>query len=302
MPSRDPDTLQVGDLVLAIGDPFGVGQTVTSGIVSGLARTNVGVSDFQSFIQTDAAINPGNSGGALSTCRAASPASTRRSSRARAAASASASPSRPPWCRVVVDSAKAGSDHVIRPWLGRSAPGRHARRSPNRSGSTGRSAPLSPTSPRPARRAQAGLETGDVILGIDGATVADPDDFGYRFATKRARRFGRRRGPAQRQARQRSRSRLAPAAETTPRDEAKLGGPSPLAGATVANLSPAVSDALGLQLDAAGVVVTDIEENSTAAALGFHKKDIVLAVNGRQITDAKMLGRARARSPARSGA
>ncbi len=62
---RDSDELEVGDLVLAIGDPFGVGQTVTSGIVSALARTGVGVSDFRFFIQTDAAINPGNSGGAL---------------------------------------------------------------------------------------------------------------------------------------------------------------------------------------------------------------------------------------------
>ena len=61
----DSDGLEVGDLVLAIGDPFGVGQTVTSGIVSALARTQVGVSDYQFFIQTDAAINPGNSGGAL---------------------------------------------------------------------------------------------------------------------------------------------------------------------------------------------------------------------------------------------
>ena len=51
--------------MLAIGDPFGVGQTVTSGIVSALARTQVGISDYQFFIQTDAAINPGNSGGAL---------------------------------------------------------------------------------------------------------------------------------------------------------------------------------------------------------------------------------------------
>ena len=59
------DGLEVGDLVLAIGDPFGVGQTVTSGIVSALARTKVGISDYQFFIQTDAAINPGNSGGAL---------------------------------------------------------------------------------------------------------------------------------------------------------------------------------------------------------------------------------------------
>jgi serine protease Do len=64
---RDSDELEVGDLVLAIGNPFGVGQTVTSGIVSALARTGVGVSDFQFFVQTDAAINPGNSGGPLVT-------------------------------------------------------------------------------------------------------------------------------------------------------------------------------------------------------------------------------------------
>src|SRR6267154_247689 len=59
------DELQVGDVVLAVGNPFGVGQTVTHGIVSALARTQVGISDYQFFIQTDAAINPGNSGGAL---------------------------------------------------------------------------------------------------------------------------------------------------------------------------------------------------------------------------------------------
>ena len=62
---KDSDGLEVGDLVLAIGNPFGVGQTVTSGIISALARTRVGISDYQFFIQTDAAINPGNSGGAL---------------------------------------------------------------------------------------------------------------------------------------------------------------------------------------------------------------------------------------------
>ena len=61
----DSDALQVGDLVFAIGNPFGVGQTVTHGIVSALARTQVGITDYQFFIQTDAAINPGNSGGPL---------------------------------------------------------------------------------------------------------------------------------------------------------------------------------------------------------------------------------------------
>ncbi len=61
----DSDGLEVGDLVLALGNPFGVGQTVTQGIVSALARTQIGISDYGFFIQTDAAINPGNSGGAL---------------------------------------------------------------------------------------------------------------------------------------------------------------------------------------------------------------------------------------------
>ena len=65
VPFGDSDALEVGDLVLAIGNPFGVGQTVTSGIVSALSRTQVGITDYQFFIQTDAAINPGNSGGAL---------------------------------------------------------------------------------------------------------------------------------------------------------------------------------------------------------------------------------------------
>ena len=58
-------SLQVGDVVLAIGNPFGVGQTVTMGIVSALGRNGLGINTFENFIQTDAAINPGNSGGAL---------------------------------------------------------------------------------------------------------------------------------------------------------------------------------------------------------------------------------------------
>jgi serine protease Do len=61
----DSDKVQVGDIVLAVGNPFGVGQTVTTGIVSATGRGNLGIEDYEDFIQTDAAINPGNSGGAL---------------------------------------------------------------------------------------------------------------------------------------------------------------------------------------------------------------------------------------------
>ena len=96
--SAIPTRLQVGDLVLAIGNPFGVGQTVTHGIVSALARTQVGISDYQFFIQTDAAINPGNSGGALVDIDGRLVGINPRSFRAPAARRASASPFRPTWC------------------------------------------------------------------------------------------------------------------------------------------------------------------------------------------------------------
>src|SRR6202042_3110964 len=92
----DSDALLVGDVVLAIGDPFGVGQTVTHGIVSAVARTQVGISDYQFFIQTDAAINPGNSGGALVV----------------------GFPIPANGVRVVVASAEGGSSAVQRAWLG----------------------------------------------------------------------------------------------------------------------------------------------------------------------------------------
>jgi len=69
LPFGDSDTLEVGDFVLAIGNPFGLGQTVTSGLVSALGRTGLSKQGYEDFIQTDAAINPGNSGGALVSLR-----------------------------------------------------------------------------------------------------------------------------------------------------------------------------------------------------------------------------------------
>jgi len=88
----ESEKLRVGDAVLAIGNPFGFGQTVTSGIVSAIGRSGLHINTFENFIQTDAAINPGNSGGALVDVQGTSSASTPRSIRARAARWASASP------------------------------------------------------------------------------------------------------------------------------------------------------------------------------------------------------------------
>jgi S1-C subfamily serine protease len=136
---------------------------------------------------------------------------------------------------------------------------------------------------------KAGLASGDVVLAIDGTPISDPDDFGYRFATKPlggAAAVDILRGGKHVEVR----IPLAAASETRPRDEAKLGGPSPLSGATVANLSPAIAEALGLRLDAEGVVLVDVEDGTVASSLGFQKKDIVLAVNGQPVQDAKALG------------
>ncbi|MGB7259478.1 MAG: trypsin-like peptidase domain-containing protein, partial [Pseudolabrys sp.] len=112
------DALQVGDVVLAVGNPFGVGQTVTHGIISALARTQVGITDYQFFIQTDAAINPGNSGGALVDMSGRlvgiNTAIFSRSGGSQGVGFAIPAN----MVRVVVASARGGGHAVKRPWLG----------------------------------------------------------------------------------------------------------------------------------------------------------------------------------------
>src|SRR6516225_4264036 len=179
----DSDELQVGDVVLAIGDPFGVGQTVTHGIVSAVARTQVGISDYQFFIQTDAAINPGNSGGALvdMTGRLVGINSAIYSRSGGSQGIGFAIPAN--MVRVVVTSAEGGSGAVKRPWLGAKLQTVTA----DIADSMGLQRPsgaliatVSPSSPA----GRGGLKTGDLIVNIDGQIIDDPNAFEYRFATK----------------------------------------------------------------------------------------------------------------------
>ena len=97
IPMGDSDRLEVGDFVIAVGNPFGLGQTVTSGLVSALGRTGLAKQGYEDFIQTDAAINPGNSGGALVNLRVSWSASTPLSFRLRAAMSGSVLRCRSTW-------------------------------------------------------------------------------------------------------------------------------------------------------------------------------------------------------------
>src|SRR5947207_3349670 len=176
------DELLVGDLVLAIGNPFGVGQTVTHGIISALARTQVGITDYQFFIQTDAAINPGNSGGALvdMTGKLAGINTAIFSRSGGSQGIGFAIPAN--MVRVVVGSARGGGKAVRRPWLG----ARLQAVTPEIAESLGPKLPsgalvanVTPSSPA----ARAGLKSSDLIVAVDGQTIEDPNAFDYRCAT-----------------------------------------------------------------------------------------------------------------------
>ncbi|QOZ26556.1 DegQ family serine endoprotease [Bradyrhizobium sp. CCBAU 51753] len=274
------DELLVGDVVLAIGNPFGVGQTVTHGIVSALARTQVGITDYQFFIQTDAAINPGNSGGALvdMTGRLAGINTAIFSRSGGSQGIGFAIPAN--MVRVVVASAKSGGKAVKRPWLG----ARLQAVTPEIAETLGLKLPtgalvanVAPNSPA----AKAGLKLSDLIVSIDGQTIDDPNAFDYRFAT---RPLG---GTADIEVQRGGKPvKLAVPLETAPdtnRDEIVLTARSPFQGAKVANISPALADELHLDAGAEGVVVTDLADDGTAANVGFQKGDIILAVNNQKI-------------------
>jgi len=274
------DELLVGDVVLAIGNPFGVGQTVTHGIISALARTQVGISDYQFFIQTDAAINPGNSGGALVdvTGKLAGINTAIFSRSGGSQGIGFAIPAN--MVRVVVASAKSGGKAVKRPWLG----ARLQAVTPEIAETMGLRLPsgalvanVVPGSPA----ARAGLKLSDLIVAIDGQAVEDPNAFDYRFATRPL--GGKSDIDVQRAGKP---VKLTIPLETAPdsgRNEIVLTTRSPFQGAKVANISPAVADELHLDADTEGVVVTDLADGGTAANVGFQKGDIILAVNSQKI-------------------
>jgi Do/DeqQ family serine protease len=289
----DSDALQVGDVVLAIGNPFGVGQTVTHGIVSAVARTQIGITDYQFFIQTDAAINPGNSGGALVDLNGRL-VGINTAIFSRSGGSQGIGFAIPVnMVRGVIASAQGGSSVVRRPWLG----AKLQAVTPEIADGLGLKRPagalvasISARSPA----ARAGLKTGDLIVTVDGQPVDDPNAFDYRFATKALggqAQLGVIRGGQE--------TRVSVALQTapeSPRDEVVIRARSPLLGAKVANLSPALAEELRLDSAAEGVAVVDIANGSVAQNLGFQKGDVVVAVNDEQIATTADLQRAVAKA------
>jgi Do/DeqQ family serine protease len=274
------DDLLVGDVVLAIGNPFGVGQTVTHGIVSALARTQVGITDYQFFIQTDAAINPGNSGGALvdMTGKLVGVNTAIFSRSGGSQGIGFAIPAN--MVRVVVASAKSGGKAVKRPWLG----ARLQNITPEIAETLGLKTPsgalvVNVTANSPA--AKAGLKVSDLVTAIDGQAIEDPNAFEYRFATRPL--GGTAQLDAQRSGKPVKLTVALEAAPDTGRDEITLTARSPFQGAKVANISPAVADELRLDSSTEGVVITELTDTATAAGVGFQKGDLIIAVNGTKI-------------------
>jgi len=284
----DSDGLQVGDLVLAIGNPFAVGQTVTHGIVSAVARTQVGITDYQFFIQTDAAINPGNSGGALVDLNG-SLVGVNTAIFSRSGGSQGIGFAIPVnMVRVVVASAIGGGSSVKRPWLG----AKLQVVTPDIAESLALKRPAgalvaSVMANSPA--AKAGLRSGDLIVGIDGQPVDDPNTFDYRFATKRL--GGQAQVKVVRGGKEMPVAIALQTAPDTPRDEMVITATSPFMGAKVSNLSPALAEELRIDAGLQGVVIVDVTVGSPAQRLGFQRGDLINAVNGERIGKTRDLDR-----------
>jgi len=278
---NDTGDTQVGDLVLAIGDPFGVGQTVTNGIISALNRTADPSGDAASaYIQTDAAINPGNSGGALVDING-DLIGINSFILSRSGTSSGVGFAIPgALVRRVVDTAVGGGHTLVRPWLG----ARLQSVTPEMARSLGLATPSGALVAEvwPGGSAdRAGVRQGDVITAVGGQPAVDAASVGYAFGTRRVGdtvSVGLRRAGKDQSVN--VRAQAAPA--TPPRDEQVIGGRNPLTGATVVNLSPAVADELGVDTFAKGVLVTRIA-GGPAAVVGLQPGDIVRGINGRQI-------------------
>ena len=281
----DSDKLEVGDVVLAIGNPFGVGQTVTSGIISALARTEMAQSDTQVFLQTDAAINPGNSGGALVDMNGKLVGINTMifSQSGGSVGIGFAIPSN--LVRLVADNAVAGRK-IERPWLGAQLDtvdrDQAALLKLDRiSGAV----VVRLTNNSPA--AKAGLQLGDVIVAVDNFEVADSHSVHYRLTTRGIGNTSRI-GFIRNGKRMTADVPLLPAPKPGKDDVRNLSGSHPFDGARVSNILPSVADEFNLD-DTDGVVIVAVRSGGVAARLDFQPGDIILQVGDAKITDVVML-------------
>lgn len=284
--------IEIGDIVLAIGNPFGVGQTVTSGIISALSRTNV--TDISSFIQTDAAINPGNSGGALVNLDGEligiNTAIFSRSGGSNGIGFAIPAE----LVARAVDSAMT-EGRIARPWLGARTNAVDSALAATVGLDRARGAMIAEIYPDgPAD--VAGLRERDVILALGDTDINDESGLRFKLATFRLGEDAELK--VWRDGRERTLSvRVELPREEPPRDERLLNGYHPLAGATIVNLSPALSEEIGTDMYLQGVMITQLHRQSVARYNGLRTGDIIVRVNKRKISSSRQLERVLNSSP-----
>ena len=282
---RDSDTVEVGELVLAIGNPFGVGQTVSSGIVSGLARSGTATGNERGyFIQTDAPINPGNSGGALIDING-DLIGVNTSILSRSGGSNGIGFAIPAsLVAQVLDQAEAGNDRFQRPWAGITGQSVDA----DMAAHFGLDRPegIAITQMHPASPfAEAGFQPGDVILAVDGMPVSSPPEMIFRMTVAglgNAVEVTRLRDGREREID----VTLAPPPEDPPRDPVTTNQASALPGMRLITVNPAVIAENQLPQDARGAMIDDPGAIGTRA--GLQRGDVIQAVNDTVVDGAPM--------------
>jgi serine protease Do len=282
----DSDKLRPGDMVMAIGIPFGLAQTVTMGIISAVGRANIGITDYEDFIQTDAAINPGNSGGALVNMRGEVVGINTAifSQTGGYQGIGFAVPSK--IAKYVMESLlKTGK--VVRGWLGVSVQDVTSELGKEFGVPVGEGALVGEVvKGSPAENA--GIKRGDVIVGFNGKIVEDSSHLRNLAASTAV-------GSRIKLdiIRDKKKMQVEVTVGELPKEVQVAAGAEPgavssaLTGVTVQDLTPDVLDRLGLDKDTTGVVVISVEQGSSADEAGLTRGDVIMSVNRKAVKNTK---------------
>lgn len=281
----DSSKVQVGDVALAIGDPFGVGQTVTKGIISATGRGNLGIEDYEDFLQTDAPINPGNSGGALINDRGELVGiNTAILSHGSGGNEGIGFAIPSDLARQVMDEILKNG-HVTRAYLGiypQDVTPAMARAFGEKQAEGIVVGDVTPGSPARA----AGIQRGDIILDVNGKPVASSNQLRMSISmmqpgtvvTLKFLRNGDLRDATVKLAEM-------PADKVQASSNGNEGGSKALSGVDVSNLDADTAQQLGIPSTTKGIVVTDIDPASQMADSGLQKGDVIQEVNHQPVNN-----------------
>ena len=275
------EDLEVGDIVLAIGNPFGVGQTVTSGIISALARSQEGINDFRSFIQTDAAINPGNSGGPLVTTDGRL-VGINTAIYSKTGGSMGIGFAVPTSLAIPIVKSIERGGRITRPWLGIEVIPVDS----DMAHDLGLSYPygvlvqnIYPGGPAD----KAGIKKSDFIAFFDGKQISDDASLDYQVAIsplgKEVELILFRKGSEKKV--------LLPLEEPYKAKDPRpllIKGKNPLQGASLMDLSPALALEIGVNPMKQGVIISNIADTGAAAHLGLEPGDVLISINKKKIS------------------